>query len=225
MMIDPAIWPKLHGASTHFPVALTMAAAVFEGFALVCAAPRRAQLQAAGGCAVMLGALGTIPAVLSGLIMTKGEVLGHDALFWHHVFVWPSFVLLAGLGLWRARAKDTASRVFYLAALYLTTSLMAAAGYWGGELILNSNSAVETAFVPSPDLIAKGGELYAQSCSHCHGDDATGDEGPDLHHLALSDARIATTIKRGIQGEMPSFAKKYDDRQVAILTAYLHSLR
>ena len=77
----------------------------------------------------------------------------------------------------------------------------------------------------SPDLIAQGGELFAQSCSHCHGDDASGDEGPDLHRLAISDARIATTIKNGIKGEMPAFAKKYDTRQVAMLTAYLRSLR
>ena len=135
MTIDPTIWPRLHGASTHFPVALTVTAAVFEGLALVCSAPYRAQLQAAGGFAVMLGALGTFPAVLSGLFMTKGEVLGHDALLWHHVFVWPSFALLVGLGVWRALANDTR---FYLAVLFLTTGLMVAAGYWGGELILNS---------------------------------------------------------------------------------------
>ncbi len=79
--------------------------------------------------------------------------------------------------------------------------------------------------VASPDLIEQGHRFYDLSCSHCHGDDATGDEGPSLHHLSLSNARIARTIKYGIKGEMPTFAKKYDDQQVAALVSYLRTLR
>ena len=143
MTIDPTLWPKLHGASTHFPVALAMAAALFDGLsALVPASsPRRAQLRSAGYFTIILGALGTFPAVLSGLFMTKGEMMGHDALLFHHLFVWPAFALLVGLGVWRAMVGDKVSpRGFgiYLAVLFLTAGLMAAAGYWGGELILNS---------------------------------------------------------------------------------------
>ena len=77
----------------------------------------------------------------------------------------------------------------------------------------------------SPELAAQGHEFFEMSCSQCHGDDAHGDEGPDLHNLSLSNARIATTIKKGIKGEMPTFAKKYDNRQVAALVSYLRSLR
>ena len=143
MLIDPTLWPKLHGASTHFPVALTMAAALFDGMGFVWpkSSPRKAQLQAAGYFTIILGALGTFPAVLSGLLMTKGEVLGHDALLFHHLFVWPAFAALVGLGVWRTRVGDGASpRSFavYLVVLFLTAGLMAGAGYWGGELILNS---------------------------------------------------------------------------------------
>ena len=77
----------------------------------------------------------------------------------------------------------------------------------------------------SPELISKGRELFGESCSHCHGDDAHGDEGPDLHNLSISNARMAATIKKGIKGEMPTFAKKYDDHQIAALVIYLRSLR
>ncbi len=103
MLIDPTLWPKLHGASVHFPVALAMAAALFEGlgFFWPSSSPRKAQLHAAGYFTIILGALGTFPAVLSGLFMTKGEVLGHDALLFHHLFVWPAFAGLVGLGAWR----------------------------------------------------------------------------------------------------------------------------
>lgn len=143
MWIDPALWPKLHGASTHFPVALAMVATLFEGlgFVLPSSSRHKANLHAAGYYTIILGALGTIPAVLSGLFLTKGETLGHDALLFHHLFVWPAFAMLIGLGTWRALVGDKFSRrgfAFYLAGLFLTAGLMAGVGYWGGELILNS---------------------------------------------------------------------------------------
>jgi uncharacterized membrane protein len=143
MSIDPTLWPKLHGASTHFPVALAMAAALFEGLGALWpkSSPRKAQLHAAGYFTIILGALGTFPAVLSGLFMTKGRVLGHDAELFHHLFVWPAFALLVALGVWRALVGEKASsRGFsiYLTVLLITAGLMAGAGYWGGELILNS---------------------------------------------------------------------------------------
>ncbi len=47
-----------------------------------------------------------------------------------------------------------------------------------------------------------------------------GDEGPDLHNLAISNARISSTIKNGIKGEMPTFGKRYNDQQIATLVAY-----
>ena len=143
MSIDPSLWPKLHGASTHFPVALAMAASLFDGlgFVLPSASRHKASLHAAGYYTIILGALGTFPAVLSGLFMTKGETLGHDALLFHHLFVWPAFAGLVGLGVWRALVgSDISRRGFglYLIVLLLTAGLMAGAGYWGGELILNS---------------------------------------------------------------------------------------
>ncbi len=79
--------------------------------------------------------------------------------------------------------------------------------------------------VTSPELVSQGHEFYEMSCSQCHADDATGDEGPSLHNLSISNARIAATVKKGIKGEMPSFVKKYDDRQIAALVSYLRSLR
>src|SRR5438046_3170368 len=48
----------------------------------------------------------------------------------------------------------------------------------------------------------QGYKLFDHNCAHCHGDDARGDEGPNLHGLAKSDARLAAVIKGGIKGEM-----------------------
>ncbi len=76
-----------------------------------------------------------------------------------------------------------------------------------------------------PAQLARGRRLFLGSCAHCHGADASGDEGPDLHGVEVSDRYIANTITRGIRGEMPSFAKKLGRPDVADLTAYLRSLR
>ena len=69
-----------------------------------------------------------------------------------------------------------------------------------------------------------GKKLFLNSCAHCHGADARGDEGPDLHGLEVSDRRIATVVRGGIKGEMPSFAKKHRPEEIAALIAYLRTL-
>jgi mono/diheme cytochrome c family protein len=61
--------------------------------------------------------------------------------------------------------------------------------------------------------------------AHCHGEDAHGDEGPDLYNLHRSDARIHDMITSGIKGEMPSFEKKLGDPDLRQLIAYLRTLR
>lgn len=82
----------------------------------------------------------------------------------------------------------------------------------------------EVATPTSPALVSQGRALYLDSCAHCHAADATGDEGPDLHGLEVSDRYIARTITRGIKGEMPSFRKKLGGGEISKITAYLRSL-
>jgi mono/diheme cytochrome c family protein len=71
---------------------------------------------------------------------------------------------------------------------------------------------------------AQGRRLLLMNCAHCHGEDAHGDEGPDLHNLHRSDARIHEVITAGIKGEMSSFGKKLGDPDVRQLIAYLRTL-
>lgn len=71
----------------------------------------------------------------------------------------------------------------------------------------------------------QGLHLFLMNCAHCHGNDARGDEGPNLHDLHKSDARIYQVITAGIKGEMPSFGKKLGEPEVRQLTAYLRTLK
>lgn len=73
--------------------------------------------------------------------------------------------------------------------------------------------------------VAHGQKLYAVNCSHCHADDATGDEGPDLHGLTKSDERIKAIITNGIKGEMPAFGKKLQEADKEALVGFLRNLR
>ena len=92
-------------------------------------------------------------------------------------------------------------------------------------------SKAETAPLSVPVVVhppLPGRALFVQNCAHCHGDDATGSgedgDGPDLHGLRISNARIATIVHHGIQGEMPSFSKKLAPADTAALIEYLRSL-
>ncbi len=77
-------------------------------------------------------------------------------------------------------------------------------------------------------MISQGRNLFVQSCARCHGNDARGkgedDDGPDLHGLRISDARIKSVVLKGVQGEMPSFAKKFSPEDTTALVSYLRSL-
>ena len=78
---------------------------------------------------------------------------------------------------------------------------------------------------PSSSLAGQGYKLFMNNCAHCHGTDARGDEGPDLHGVTKSDAKIASFIKNGIKGEMPKFGQKLSDADVKTLIAYIRSLK
>jgi mono/diheme cytochrome c family protein len=76
-----------------------------------------------------------------------------------------------------------------------------------------------------PEEAKRGQDLFLRNCAHCHGNDAHGDEGPDLHGLKKSDARISKIITQGIKGEMPAFGSKLNDADVKALIAFLRTLK
>ena len=138
--MDSTIWAKAHGATTHFPFALTLVSGALDaaGFALA-GRPVARGLHAAGYWTIVFAALGSVPAIGSGLLMTKGGVLGHGALRMHHLFVWPAFALLIALATWRVLVGRHATRGMlagYLGGVGLASALMLAAGYWGGEMMI-----------------------------------------------------------------------------------------
>jgi mono/diheme cytochrome c family protein len=114
-------------------------------------------------------------------------------------------------------------RAFLIGAIAAGAALLATLG-----LATAIRPAQFTTSPPTDELIADAGQgrhLFLLNCAHCHGDDALGDEGPNLHNLHKSDARVHQVVTAGIKGEMPSFGKKLHDSDVRDLTAYLRTLR
>jgi mono/diheme cytochrome c family protein len=80
------------------------------------------------------------------------------------------------------------------------------------------------AIPPEGTSAHQGYTLFMMNCAHCHGNDARGDEGPDLHGVTKSDARITSMIKNGVKGEMPKFGSKLTDADVQALIAFVRTL-
>ena len=136
MMIEPSDWSKLHGAATHFPIALMLVSAFCDAVVFgVRDLEWRRGLRFTSGITIVLGALGSYAAVLSGLVLARWQVWGHATLLRHHQFVWPAFALMTGLATWRIATRGRAPTKVYLVLMALAAALMSGAGYWGGELL------------------------------------------------------------------------------------------
>jgi len=137
-MLDPSIWSKLHGASTHFPIALMLASTLCDGISFLGKNREwRQNCRFAATVTMVLGALGSYAAVVTGVVMSQGQVWGHATLLRHHQFVWPAFGLMTGLTAWRILARNQPSQkaaAVQLLLMILTSALMSGAGFFGGEL-------------------------------------------------------------------------------------------
>jgi uncharacterized membrane protein len=141
--MNTTLWAKMHGGTTHFPIALIMASVIFDFLAqLVRNEEYQRDLRGAAYWSLLLAALGACGAVLTGLLLTNWDTMGAGLLYKHHIFVWPAFGLVVGLAVWRIVVRKGASKTaygIYLAVMLVATVLMSAAGYWGGEILLGAN--------------------------------------------------------------------------------------
>ncbi len=236
--MSTTFWRQIHGASTHFPLVLLLASVVFDFIAWRSRdAGMRRGLHAAGFGSAVVGMLGGIAAGIAGLILTRGRMLGGGLERTHHFFVWPALVTCVTFVAWRLtrRGRIPERRLgTYFTGMSLSVLLMMGAGYSGGELLLAADSAsppvlaapATPASLQDQLTMARAGrQLFLKNCAHCHGAEAHGEEGPDLHNLDWTDQQIATRIRNGKKGQMTAFSGKLSPQQISDLTAYLHTLK
>ncbi|HKV04331.1 MAG TPA: c-type cytochrome [Candidatus Acidoferrales bacterium] len=78
----------------------------------------------------------------------------------------------------------------------------------------------------SPADPEQGKILFEQNCSVCHGVDAGGEDGPDLHGIpeSLGDATVQNIIRRGIPGTAMPNSFNLTEKDAANIVAYLRKL-
>jgi len=231
--MDGLFWQRLHGGSTHLPIVLLPLSVVLD---FVASRAREEVLRRgfhiAGFATALAGTLGGCGAVIAGLAMTHGNLLGSGDERAHHLFVWPAFIIscvLVAARLFPRRQISPRGLHAYLVGMGIASALMLGAGYWGGEMVLHPETERPTGTsVFSRDesaAVMRGRDLFLMNCAHCHGDDAHGtDEAPDLTAFHKSEARIASVVKNGIKGEMPRFGQKLTDADVKMLIRFIRSL-
>jgi cytochrome c oxidase cbb3-type subunit 3 len=99
--------------------------------------------------------------------------------------------------------------VFTMASLALTSCAQNSSGV----------RSLDTPNVPN------GRTLFLKNCAHCHGADARGDEGPDLHNLDWTDDQIITRIRNGKPRQMTAFVGKLPADQINEIKDYVRTLK
>src|SRR5258707_8120580 len=89
---DAGFWARVHGASTHLPIALALTSALLDGIgSIVPSGKVREGFRFSGYFRLLLAPLGAVPAVISGLMLTNWDAVGSGVTFLHHYFVCSSF--------------------------------------------------------------------------------------------------------------------------------------
>jgi mono/diheme cytochrome c family protein len=98
----------------------------------------------------------------------------------------------------------------------------------GGAVVLRTTSK-QWGLTESPkvnsEAMVQGRQIFVKHCVECHGFDARGDEGSDLHNLRAGNVLIHQIITGGIRGEMPAYGSVLNDGEVRALISYLQTLR
>jgi mono/diheme cytochrome c family protein len=115
--------------------------------------------------------------------------------------------------------------ILALAAAALMVGMPTEDARGGGYSSSSKPAAVSGATGVSNTIVTRGRALFLKNCAQCHGADAHGDDGPDLHGLDLSDEWIANRIRNGKKGQMTAFAGKLPPADIDALIAYLRTLK
>jgi mono/diheme cytochrome c family protein len=114
----------------------------------------------------------------------------------------------------------------FLTAIALVASVLTCFAQTNNTDVHGADSSQPATNAPPANTVAINARtLFLRNCAHCHGADAHGDDGPDLHDLGFTDDWIANRIRKGKAGEMTAFAGKLQSAEIAALVAYVQSLK
>jgi uncharacterized membrane protein len=169
-------WPRLHALLNDFPIALLVTVVLFDLMAL---ATRRVVFRQVSFSLLLLGAIGGVAAVLSGLQaedhIDHGEAV-HRVMETHELFAFISLGVFGVLALWRLfreRRMGVLERTVTVIASLGGAGVLFATGLYGGRLVFE-----HAAGIPSKVL---EGELRERTEEHQHGGDAPDEHAAPAH--------------------------------------------
>lgn len=194
---------EFHGAVTHFPVAMLIAAVAFDIGAPLFKKP---EWRVVSFWLLVVAVVGAIPSLISGWVTGNqmfGSVADPPFIFVRHrlaAFITSGLAVI--LLLWRISAKDKLTGAAYGLSIVLSIvigAMVSGTGYLGGLMAIGSGdtstpptaastmpSTTSTSTGPKldPTLVLQGHIVYSKNaCANCHkinGSGGTG--GPDLTH-------------------------------------------
>jgi uncharacterized membrane protein len=156
-------WPRLHAALNDLPIALLLAAVLFDLLAL---ATRRQSFRQVSFWTLIVGAVGGTAAVLSGLQAEEGISHGdavHRVMETHELLGFVTLGIFGVLALWRLVRENkmgsferTLSVIISLAG----AGVLFATGVYGGKLVFEHAAGIPTEVLQ--------GELGERSKDHQH---------------------------------------------------------
>jgi uncharacterized membrane protein len=165
-------WPRLHAALNDLPTALLVTAALFE---LLNLATRREAFRQVSFWTLIIGALGGVAAVLSGLQAEENIAHGdavHRVMETHQLLAFVTlgvFGVLAAWRLWRERRMGTGERAVALAATLAGAGVLIATSVYGGRLVFDHAAGIPTEVLTAESRSRTEGHEHA--AGEGHGDD------------------------------------------------------
>lgn len=157
-------WPRLHAALNDLPIALLLAAVLFDVLAL---ATRREFFRQVSLWTLFLGALGGAAAVLSGLQaeehISHGDAV-HRVMETHELLGFVTLGVFGVLTLWRLvreRRMGSAERTVTVVLAIAGAGVLVATGSYGGRLVFEHAAGIPT------DVLQR--EIQERSTDHHHG--------------------------------------------------------
>lgn len=199
-------WVELHGAITHFPIALLFAAFAYEAGAAIW---HKREWRIVSFWLLVAAVVMVVPALatgwLAGYIFTAGSAEPPRIFVVHRLVAFVTGGLALVLLLWRVKAKDQLSDKALTASMVLTVliaGVVGYTGYLGGEMVFGGTTAAGAGTRPvtgaaetptlqpmpklDPALVAIGEKLFRaqdNGCVGCHRMNGQGGtRGPDLTH-------------------------------------------
>jgi uncharacterized membrane protein len=165
-------WTRLHAALNDLPAALLLVAAIFELLALTM---RKESFRVVSFWTLMVGAIGGVAAVLTGL-KAEGNIEHGDAVHrvmeTHEILAFITlgiFAVLAIWRIWRERRMGATERALVLAFTLGGTGVLIATAVYGGRLVFDHAAGIPT------EVLAEESEERSQGHQHGAGADHGGD--------------------------------------------------